>query len=75
MPPVPPRKPGITYEETARFLAESGVPTIDRAALFGRRGWFVDYGEPGNDYGVFDDAIVLISPTAFVTTTPTPTRR
>lgn len=68
MPPVvPPRVPAITREQTLAFLAEAGLPTVERAVLLGRRGFFVDMGEPGNDFGIYDDGIVLISPSAFVT--------
>jgi len=65
-PIVPPKVPSITREETLAFLLAAGLASVDRAVLFGRRGYFADFGAPGNDFGVYDDAIVLISPTAFV---------
>jgi len=68
MPPiVPPKVPSITRDETIAFLSAAGLPAVDRAVLFGRRGYFADFGAPGNDFGAYDDGIVLISPTAFVT--------
>ena len=67
MPVVPPKVPQISRDEAMEFLNAAGLDTLDRAVLFGRRGFFIDMGERGNDFGVFDDAIVLISPTSFVT--------
>jgi hypothetical protein len=67
MPVVPPQLPEISREETTEFLKTAGLASIDRAVLFGRRGYFADFNEPGNEYGIFDDAIVLISPTTFAT--------
>jgi hypothetical protein len=68
MPPVvPPRVPAISRDQAIAFLADAGLPSIDKAVLMGRRGFFVDMGAPGNDFGIYDDGIVLISPTAFVT--------
>ena len=66
-PVVPPKVPAISREQTLAFLAAAGLPAVDKAVLLGRRGFFVDMGEPGNDFGIFDDGIVLISPSAFVT--------
>jgi lysozyme len=68
MPPiVPPKVPQISREQTLAFLTAAGLPNIDRAVLLGRRGFFIEMGDAGNDFGVYDDGIVLISPTAFVT--------
>jgi hypothetical protein len=66
---VPPALPLITREETLGFLAAAGVPVPTKAVLFARRGYFVAFGgDPAkNDFGVYDDAIILFSPTAFVT--------
>src|SRR5688572_11999123 len=68
MPPaiVPSQIPQITREETIELLSEAGLARLDRAVLLGRRGYFGNIGAPGNDYGIYDDGIVLISPTAFV---------
>jgi hypothetical protein len=63
---VPPQVPKISRDETMAFLTTAGLATLDRAVLFGRRGFFL-MGKPGNEFGIFDDAIVLISPTSFVT--------
>jgi hypothetical protein len=68
MPPiVPPKVPSITRDETVAFLAAAGLPAVDRALLSGRRGYFANFGASGNDFGVYDDGMVLTSPTAFVT--------
>jgi hypothetical protein len=65
---VPPTPPLISREEALGYLASAGIAAPTKAVLFARRGHFVDFGgDPKrNDFGVFDDAIVLISPTAFV---------
>ncbi|HEU4994261.1 MAG TPA: hypothetical protein VFT29_05550 [Gemmatimonadaceae bacterium] len=68
MPPVvPPKVPAITRDQATAFLVEAGLPAVDKAVLLGRRGFFVDMGAPGNDFGIYDDGIVLVSPTAFIT--------
>ena len=68
MPPVvPPQLPEISRDQAAEFLRTAGLASIDKAVLFGRRGYFADFNEPGNEFGIFDDAIVLISPTTFAT--------
>lgn len=63
---APSQRPTISRDETLALLSEAGLDVLDRAVLLGRRGYFTDIGEPGNDYGIYDDGIVLISPTAFV---------
>lgn len=62
---VPPSRPGIA-RDTA--LAWAGTVT-DKVYLVGRRGYYRDtMGKPGtNDRGLFDDAIVLVTPDACLT--------
>lgn len=64
---VPPKVPAITREQATTFLVAAGLATLDKAELLGRRGFFAAMGEPGNDFGIYDDGIVLISPAALVT--------
>lgn len=63
---VPSQAPQVTRDETIELLAEAGLEVLDRAVLLGLRGYFANFGVPGNDVGIYDDGIVLISPTAFV---------
>ncbi len=65
---VPPSLPMISRAEVVQFLAQVNVPEPAEATLFARRGHFVELGANArdNDVGVYDDAIILISPTAFV---------
>lgn len=64
---APHSRPQIQRDEVERLLARHGV--TDSIALVGLRGYYLDtMGRPGiNDRGIYDDAIVLISPHAFVT--------
>ena len=50
-----------------RLLVANGI--TDAFALLGRRGYYRDtMGAPGtNDLGLYDDAIMLVSPTAYAT--------
>lgn len=65
---LPPARP-----EMGRHAAEQLLHALDvditRPALLGRRGYYRDtMGAPGvNDFGIYDDAIMLVSPTAYVT--------
>jgi hypothetical protein len=59
--------------EIGRFAAEAllhaaGVDTA-RPAILGRRGYYRDtMGTPGaNDRGIYDDAILIVSPSAYAT--------
>jgi lysozyme len=64
---VPPERPGLTRTAAKYYLHAAGIP--DEFALIGRRAYYRDtMGKPGeNDRGIYDDAIALITPTAFVT--------
>jgi lysozyme len=62
----PSSRPAISRSLVSLLLHRHGV--TDKVALVGIRGYFRNtMGIPGrNDVGLYDDAIVLISPTAFV---------
>lgn len=59
--------------EIGKHAAEAMLQTLQvdlsKPALLGRRAYYRDaMGVPGvNDWGIYDDAILLVSPTAFVT--------
>jgi hypothetical protein len=57
----------MSAAEALRLLALAGVH--EDVALLGVRGYYLDtMGAPGaNDRGIYDDAIMLVSPTAFAT--------
>lgn len=59
-------RPEIGRHAAEHLLAQHGV---DGPALLGRRGYYRDaMGEPGvNDRGLYDDAILIVTPTAYVT--------
>lgn len=63
---VPSDRPGLARSFARQLLAAAGV---DGPALVGRRAYYRDtMGEPGkNDRGIYDDAIALVTPTAFAT--------
>lgn len=65
---VPPKRPEIEQAFVLQLLAEHGIEKVERAELLGRRGYYRDtMGEAGkNDRGIYDDCIVLVSPTAFL---------
>lgn len=64
---TPKSHPAISRAAVEALLAKHDVK--DQVALVGIRGYFRNtMGKPGqNDVGLYDDSIVLISPTAFVT--------
>jgi hypothetical protein len=76
---VPPSRPQITHEEAVRLIRQAGAN--DTVALLGIRGYYRDtMGAVGaNDRGIYDDAIIAVSPTAFATfnanTDPSVTRK
>lgn len=64
---VPPAPPELPVELARRLLGEANV--LEGVALIGRRGYYRDtMGTVGeNDRGIYDDAIALLTPTAYVT--------
>ena len=66
-PPIVPRaRPEMTRDAARELLAGAGVEVF---ALIGRRGYYRDsMGTPGaNDLGIYDDAMLLITPTNYAT--------
>lgn len=63
---VPPSRPKLTRDDAIAKLRSLAVD-VTRPVLLGVRGYYRDtMGQPGeNDIGVFDDAILLVTPTAF----------
>lgn len=68
IPFLPPNRPRLTREKAERLLEKHGVKPseMDPAVmLLGVRGYYHDdHGD--NQRGVYDDAIFLLTPTAFV---------
>lgn len=64
---IPNSRPQQKREVTERLLLNAGV--TDKVALVGIRGYYLDsMGEKGkNDYGIYDDAMFVISPDCYVT--------
>lgn len=64
---VPTSRPRQSRVDTEKIAAVHGV--TDAVILIGIRGYYQDtMGKPGvNDRGIYDDAIILISPSAYVT--------
>ncbi|MBK8810693.1 MAG: hypothetical protein IPN69_08170 [Acidobacteria bacterium] len=60
-------RPKIARQDVERILAKRGVQ--DPVALVGIRGYYLDSkGKPGtNDRGIYDDAIILITPKICIT--------
>lgn len=63
---LPPARPAIGRHAAAALLLAHGVTG---PALLGRRGYYRDtMGAPGvNDRAIYDDAIMLVTPTSYVT--------
>jgi lysozyme len=63
---IPPSRPQQKKDATLKLLAKAGVK--DSVALVGIRGYYLDsMGVSGkNDRGIYDDAIFLVSPEAYV---------
>ena len=60
---IPERTPELGRPEARRLLERRGV--ADAVALIGVRGFFGEMGQaPGNDPGVYDDAVFLVTPDA-----------
>ncbi len=64
---IPQAKPAITREKAEEILRAKGV--TDAVALLAVRGYYRDtMGVPGaNDIGIYDDALILVSPLFFGT--------
>jgi lysozyme len=62
------RKPGLAPERAREIIKKAGL-TGSRIVLLGLRGYYRDsMGERGaNDRGIYDDAIVVISPNVYAT--------
>ena len=62
---IPNSRPQQKKEVTARLLAKAGVK--DSVALLGIRGYYSETFPPaGNQRGIYDDAIFVVSPEAYV---------
>jgi lysozyme len=64
---TPSSRPRLPEDQARLLLATHGVN--DAVAVIGIRGYYRDtMGKPGvNDRGIYDDAIVVVTPTAFAT--------
>lgn len=64
---VPGSRPKQTRDETLAILAANGISVSDGVVLLGVRGYYKDsMGKVGkNDQAMYDDAIFIISPSAF----------
>lgn len=67
MPIAPPSRPQQKREASEKMLRSAGV--TDQVSLIGIRGYYLDtMGEKGiNDRGIYDDAIILLSPSVYAT--------
>ena len=60
---IPDRTPELAREKARELLAAKDV--VDAVALIGVRGFFDAMGQsPGNDPGIYDDAVFLVTPDA-----------
>lgn len=65
---LPPSRPKITRDEALRLLALQGVTEIKGCVVLGIAGYYSKLdGKPGNARGIYDDAIVVITPGDFRT--------
>lgn len=64
-PIVPLTRPELSHDLAITLLKEAEI--TETVAILGRRGYYRDtMGEKGkNDRGIYDDAIVILTPTAF----------
>lgn len=64
---VPLTRPELSHGLAMTLLKDAGV--TEPVAVLGRRGYYRDtMGAPGeNDRGIYDDAIAIVTPSAFVT--------
>lgn len=66
-PIVPLSRPELSHDLALTLLKDAGI--TEPVAVLGRRGYYRDtMGEAGkNDRGIYDDAIAIITPSAFAT--------
>lgn len=65
--PLPTHRPRLTFERVWALVPVAHRPLLDGLALVGVRGFFLADGAPGvNDFGIFDDAVILVSPDCLV---------
>ena len=63
---VPPAKPRISADAVEKIVRKHGV--TDPVVLVGLRGYYArTMGGPGNDRGLYDDCIAVLSPTVYAT--------
>ena len=63
---VPNSRPQQAKEKTLMMVIKSGI--VDRVALVGIRGYYSETFAPsGNQRGIYDDAIILLSPSVHAT--------
>lgn len=62
---VPGTRPKQDRKATEKLLQKAGI--TDKVALVGLRGYYGGMGESGNDRGIYDDAIILITPSVYAT--------
>lgn len=61
-----PSRPQVSREKIEAIIRKHGV--TDRVVLVGVRGYFRNtMGKPGNDRGIWDDALIVVTPTAYAT--------
>ena len=63
---VPNSRPQQAKEKTLAMVIKAGIE--DRVALVGIRGYYSETFQPsGNQRGIYDDAIILLSPSVHAT--------